>query len=1311
MKRLKEFIQVIFFFIIFLAPVYFQLVNNSIGFSTLKEDLAMDQNDEKDKLISSDIAGSDLYAEQINAYVAGNKSIIKQSLFTNDTNIFSQLDLNDPAFYKCNALISASNTINPGIFPKLLIESKIGSQYELGFNSFIGFFSYEEELSASDAQMRAERALEIIKRKFEIDLIMVNGSRPNCFIFVGDTPKWDLFFDEITNNLPMDGYWKALDLLRLTNEDYYNNYHLSSTFMIINSLSFIEEEPDFSTEQLNFNFQTLDLSFLENLEVEALLDQFNIIIENFGDLLNATISEEELEQFIEILGSFSLSNESSYTSLMIQYEGLSDGIKKVGNNQYMFNLWDSLGYQGKSLAPSEKIYIALIGAFMSDIEINLLCTDIIDQTPSNFEFYDYLLEQISLLLYLAGLEFDIQTLKDYSFELFWVNEEGFKKSYVKLVNPNDPSDIVNILQQLGFGGLSYIPTGIINPPEDFIFTYNCSNSEPNIILKKELLGNNASYGAYRNFTYSITAENIGNTTVWGVPTPIPLELNDFFLLLTLGNQPLADEFQNTIWDVVRIEYPNQYSSLEDFFNFDKDPLIFFFDSFGVGIYDTFFPDILNFTNLWPYNSDMGTVIDIMLTGYPQLITALAVLGVTPDELKDTFINNYSVWNYENWKLEPGEILSYEVENVSVANLDSFGPFYSNNFTINNSPQSPEVISGTSIDNTSPEMALTLNNESWVIESEEIFLKQRVEIDFIFKNDTAIDLVNNKLERISIIINFSTKDNLESLNFEIFNFSNEEFLNMTPYLDTIDNNTWTFSFINNNESLNWLFYPLDPVNYSVLFKIDGVDTEIFNISIDDLDIEFSTRDINVNEDTGSRVIFGSPTGNVQFERYSNSIPLSTYDMASIIATTHCTNYSSRPGALNTYIIDLKNIGSNTAENISIDLSIPGIINDINDFSLENSNLTYFLPNLNPSEVKTINFSFYTPNTRLISEVLITYDNPEKIQASNSSQLRSITNEVYLTSPIDYLAEFPFLRIINFSYNSSWNDVPTIGSEFNLSFNFKNTGPTGFRIPDLNISICDQIGDLIRVDNNSLVFEDIDFNETISFNITLKKIDWKGYFYPPINYIESSEGITIQILNSPSKILGEISFSLIKSVNKDQIEIGDEVIVFIDVKNMGTIAVNDIIVNDMISYSQPYFSLTEGKLIGFITSLSPGETFTFNYTIRAKRQSLVTLNPASITFYYLQKAEEQSNVLKIKINTPQLTQFSYIILPTLAVLFILALYFWQINKFKKKKRELKRTEMHIFSMSSRDSILKSELTLRDRLNALSKGLKKMGGNKGN
>ena len=81
-------------------------------------------NPEKDSLSTNDVAGTDLYAENIGAYVVGNKSIIKQSLFSNDTSILPQFDTRDPAFYKCNILISVSNGIVPEIFPNVITESE-----------------------------------------------------------------------------------------------------------------------------------------------------------------------------------------------------------------------------------------------------------------------------------------------------------------------------------------------------------------------------------------------------------------------------------------------------------------------------------------------------------------------------------------------------------------------------------------------------------------------------------------------------------------------------------------------------------------------------------------------------------------------------------------------------------------------------------------------------------------------------------------------------------------------------------------------------------------------------------------------------------------------------------------------------------------------------------------------------------------------------------------------------------------------------------------------------------------------------------
>ncbi|MFW9900154.1 MAG: hypothetical protein ACFFDY_02560 [Candidatus Thorarchaeota archaeon] len=1276
--------------IVFLTPIGSVIyTNNKIAFKEQDHTSEFDEN----YLKTSDIAGSDLYAEKIDAFVAGNKSIIKQSLFTNDTNILSQFDSNDPAFYKCNVIMSATNGINPDIFPAILTESQIPSQYVVGFNNFVGFLYYDKDLDNEDASLRAERALEIIRRKFMIDLIMVNVSEPNFFPFIGFCPNWNCFFNELTNNFPLDGYWKALDIDRLTSKEYLENYHISSTFLLLNSLDFFDGDFDISTDQVNFNIDSIDLSFLQTLEIENLIDQLNSTLENFGDLYNTTASEDGLEQFIDIFSAFTLNNNSHYTSISIQYEGLSNAIQKVGINEYKFNLWDAMGYEGPDLAPSEKIFIELTGALLSEININILCTDIIDVTPQYFDFYDYLLEQLALLFYYAGVEIDIKSLEDYSFELYWIDDGGIKQSFVKPINRQDPSDIINLLQQFGIQLFSYIPTGIINPIEDLIITYNISNSDYNLLLKKDLIGGNASYGAFRNFSYYISTENVGTKTVWGVPTPIDINLDYFFQIIS----PFSwESLKNEMWEVIKIEYPNQYESLEDFFNFDEDPRIFYFDSFGTGIYDYYYPELFNITNLWPYNEDVDDIIDIVYSESPFYFT------LPPNTVKEFLMNENSIWNDNNWRLDPGGVISYQIDNYSISNLDSFSPFYRNNFSIDTTPETPELISGTSLSGSIPEMALTDDNYSWIINSEEEFLDQKIEIDFIFRNETNIDLTNNTLESVSLIIDFNVSDDIESINFEIFNFDDEEFQSLDPYLVSTINNTWTFSIVNMNKSIDWLFYPLDKEDYTSLFKIECLDSEAFNISINDLDIEFSTRDINFNQDPGSRIVYGSSTGNVQFERRSNSIPLSTYDAASIIAISNLANYTSKPGELNKYTLSFKNIGSTIAQNVSISILIPGIIEDLSNFTLQNSNLTYYLSMLAPFEEKTINFTFFVPNSISISKISISYNNPKNIEGGNSSKIVSYTNEVYCSAPVDYDYLFPFVRIIKINLSS--NEItPIIGEIFNLTVNIKNIGPKGFNIPDLNISMNDQFGDLKRVENNTIQLENITYNGFKSITLSLKKYGWKGYYYPPINNFESSESRTLQICSSSSIILGVVNFSIVKNVNREQIEVGETIVVYIEVENTGTISTGNVVINDMISYSQSDFSLIDGKLIHFINSLDPGEIIILNYTLRAERQSLVTLKPAVIKYYYFHEIEFISNNVLIKIITPKLRQFSYVALPMLIVFGITIIYMWQIRKYKKRKIEFQRSEMVIFKLSSRDTVLKIEHTLRERLHNLQEKLK--------
>ncbi len=1272
-----------------------------VNFSNLSFKETSDNVSEDNALKTADVAGTDLYAEKINAFVAGNKSIIKQSLFTNDTNILPHFDLRDPAFYQCNLLFSASNGITPSIFPRVLNENGFSNQYEMSFNGFSGFLYYDEELDEDDAKMRADRALEIIRRKFEIDLIMINVSEPNFFPFIGYYPDWGIFLHELTTNLPMDGYWKALDVNRLTSEEYLMNHHISSTYFLLNSLDFFEKELFESINQVNFNLDSLDLSFIYSLEIENLFEEFtNIDFETiFGNLSqfigdNQTISQEDVEEFSEFFNILSLSNKSHYTSLMIQYEGLEEAIQKDGINQYSFNLWNALNYSGDALRPSEKIFIALAGAFMSEIDITILCTDIIDATPKYFDLYDFLLEQIELILFYAGVDFDLDTVRDYTFELFWVDKGGIKQNYIKPVNLDDSTDFINFLPILGVQGLPGIPTGIFDPIQDFIVTYLINTSEPNIMIKKELVNENASFGVFKDFSFNITAENIGNETCWGVPTRFPLNLDDILSIITY---PLVDanDFKDDLWDSVNKLYPNQYHSLEDFFNYDKDPRIFYFDTQGLGLIDRYYPNINNISNLWPYNKNADDVLaDTFTTN--SIYDDLLLFEL--DELQELFTNTYSIWNEENWKLKPGEKISYIYSNFSVDAFDSYTEFYQYNFTIKESfPNLPAIISGFSIMDTNPYMALTNDNESWIIESEEKYINQHeLEVSFLFQNLTNIDLINYTLESISITINYT--DPLNLLNFEIFNYSIEQYQDLEPFLTSSVNDTSTFSFTNKNGKLDWIFDPYAPNNYTIIVKIRGMDSNVFNVSINDFNIHFSYRDINEYKGQGSRILYSSMTGNVQYVKRSNSISLSTHNMSSIIAFSQLSNYNLRVGDLNTYTLHFQNIGTNIAQDVNISILIPGIIQDNNNFTIKDNYLNYFLPKLAPLEEKEISFTFYVPNSESIFSTVIIYKDTQLIANLNSSELNAKPNEVYLSALVDYYDYFPFVHALEIYLNSS-NLAPSIGDLFNLSLNLKNVGPSTFSIEEINFTLGDQFGDLIYASpNHSLSLKNIEFNNIRTLNFTLKKNEWKGYYYPSIAYIDNKDNRIFQILSSTPIVLGNISFLISKSVSQNQIEVGDIITVNVTVVNTGTICIKNVTLSDIISFNQIEFKLIEGNLIKMIDHLEANENISISYKIKSKTQSLVTLKPASIDYYFLSKTKEISNQINVKIIIPTRIQVYFIFIPSLVSLLILTYFLWRTRKYRTKKHEIQRSEMVLFKKGPRESILKIENTLKEQLTKL-------------
>jgi uncharacterized repeat protein (TIGR01451 family) len=406
-----------------------------------------------------------------------------------------------------------------------------------------------------------------------------------------------------------------------------------------------------------------------------------------------------------------------------------------------------------------------------------------------------------------------------------------------------------------------------------------------------------------------------------------------------------------------------------------------------------------------------------------------------------------------------------------------------------------------------------------------------------------------------------------------------------------------------------------------------------------------------------------------------------------------------GDINTYILKFRNSGSDTAKNINISILIPGIIYDPINFTIEENYLKYNIAELSPYIEKQVSFSFYVPNTAVISSTNISYGTPEHVQNLNSTILETHPNHVCFSAPIDYLTRFPYIKTIEIYFNAS-NLAPSIGEELDLSVYVKNNGLEGFNIQNLIISMNDQFGDLARIDSKDLILAEIGYNETSSFNITLIKRDWKGYFYPSINYMKNSKKNLVQIASSESLILGKINFSIIKSVDKNQVEIGDIITVELNVKNVGTICAKNVSINDVISFTEIEFDLISGSLINTISCLQPGDNITFSYKIQAITQAVLKLKPAGIEYYYLLKLKDISNLVEVKVVIPEIIQIFFVLGPMLISLTVLTIFFWKTKKYKAKKYELKRYELMLFKVSGSSTILRIENTLRDRFNSISK-----------
>ena len=91
---------------------------------------------------------------------------------------------------------------------------------------------------------------------------------------------------------------------------------------------------------------------------------------------------------------------------------------------------------------------------------------------------------------------------------------------------------------------------------------------------------------------------------------------------------------------------------------------------------------------------------------------------------------------------------------------------------------------------------------------------------------------------------------------------------------------------------------------------------------------------------------------------------------------------------------------------------------------------------------------------------------------------------------------------------------------------------------------------------------------------------------------------------------------------------------------------------------------------------------------------------LDYYFLSQVKKESNFVEIKVISPSKFQYSAILLPCILALIVLGIFYRQMRLYNTRKLELQRNEMSMINLTSRDSILKLENTLKERLENISK-----------
>ncbi|HMF34266.1 MAG TPA: hypothetical protein VKK79_22765 [Candidatus Lokiarchaeia archaeon] len=1208
----------------------------------------------------ADVSGNEFYAEQITANVYGNTSDITQSMFTNDTDMFHTLDFNDPAFLNASLVIAASNgiqgTVNPGVYSP--DATSLGSAFSS--NAFFGFLYYNNKTSAYDVQTRSARAFRILQESFQLDLMRFNSTSSRFFPFIAYYPQWPVFDSVIFTNLPKDGYWGALDYSRIESAAYLASKPYSAVLVNIEKLGVL---PDL--ENLAGNYYGINLNDilgatgfnLGSLNFNALTQQLgNNPFINASGIANVSSTVTSLTSVLSSTDFTTLLQQTRVLALTVQYEGAPAGIVHNQDGSYTFDLFKALNYGGTTLQPSMAIYIAIIGALLSSININLFSAEILDFAPQRCDFSESLIERIELLLFLTGQNIDLSTLQNYSFKTWFETTGGESTLYSTVYDPSNQQDYVNALYQLGFKGMPGIPLGVLNPLAPLWVQYIIPNSELVVDCRKTIdTGFNNVTGLS---TMNVTVTNVGNRTVWGILPDRPIVTADQILgPIQTALPQLYDTLVNFAQNTLGQTMP-QFLGMEN-------AREFLVDTGGTGTYNYMYPDPTSAGALLPYNPLFATYLAVNEFN-PNNPFGAAGLALIP-----FFNSSTSMFNPENYQLQPNQHFTYTFTNNTGTIVNSYTSFATYDYTTDTN--FPAVAYGITADGTNPSLGQNLDNNTWNITSVQEGVQYLAQITFKFQNSSIPD-PNKELNQLLLVYtgmsNVSLAGNIQWAVYNRTSGEGDAFQNFAWNTDATNPTTFTHTF---NTNLN--DYIDSSNNYTMYVRLTITNPAPFKLSIDDFVLNFTQLDTNALDLGSARVTYSTQSSYNRITVTSNNALLTTRDAPSLVAQADAKYVMTYPGQLNTYTLHISNNGTELAKSVNVSLTIPGIIVNPGNFTLVNNTLSCSLGDIaNGTYLSNISFTFRTPNSELLPQAEVDYNNFKEL-GNAGPDFTVYSNQIFLTAPIDYITQVPYLNLISYAMGANAS-APAVGSQVNITISIQNNGNQ----PILNLSLFwDQnLEGFHRLDNTSLQVNNLLPGATNAQNITitLNKTTYRGYFVPPMVAINGTESLTFRQTSESSLILGVMSLKITKTISQNQLNPGDVANITVTVQNNGTIEMDTLQLNDINSFPQDGYTLNWGVLTANIAQLAPGASITFSYSILAKTQGIFVLRGAGSPYFFIYKQDFTSAEVPTKIQEPWYIMILWIAVPLVISGFIMYAFFSMKKSQQKEDYELSRREELMF-----------------------------------